>query len=293
MEKKLVIESTGLCTNDVVVKKVPYYVEICEEIFSVEPDRRCEYLYSKNIPSPKLSAYFSNYIKSNGRYVNEIADFRSEYSEYLKNKRLELINYEKELRYKETCIFFDRLIHDGFCSVPDYLNFSSDGNDIKKKAHGYVALIKRENAEKWESYVAAMNENKKNMLIEYSDKIVEFKNMIISGNADIVDYYTVIGMPRARFERVFYDNFSFLDRALFNKFLARYKSIPEGFNEEDLTKTNYSNNKAEISDDEKSELVNFMKKYNIPVQFYPVVLNKYIYGQLDIKSNDLKRKSSF
>lgn len=292
MKMNSIVENTGSCTCDEVVKKkkIPYYVEFCEELFSVEPNKRCEYLYSMNIPAFKLCDYFNNYMNSNGRYVKELAAFRVEYSEYKKNKRLELINYEKKLKYKKICAFFDRVINDGFCSMYDYKNFSTDDNSVKAKVDEYVDFIKREDSKKWESYVSAMNENKKNLLIKFNERIAEFKNMIVSGNADIIDYYTVIGMPRVRFKKVFYDNFSFLDKALFNKFFERYKFIPEGFNAEELAKTSYSNSKVEISDDVKSAIADFMRTYDIPVQFYPIALNKYISGQLDIKVKSLKKE---
>ena len=52
----------------------------------------------------------------------------------------------------------------------------------------------------------------------------------------------------------------------------------------------YSNSEIDITEEEKIRIVEFLRENNIPTVYFPVALNKYLKGDLDIKVKSLKKE---
>lgn len=282
---------------------IPSFVKFCDDLFSVPKNKRCEYLRLKGVTPLNVRKNFDKYKKHCDKYNDMLDNFYKEYSIYvaIDNYRKEKIRIKK--KYQKNCKFFDKLVENGFYSISDYLDYIDSiepghRQDNSTMFHLWKREIKNYDADKWEEYRYKMKENKINTLIFMKERIVEFIGMLVAkyrdgASVDIIDYYLTVGIPFKKFKEIGSDYLSDASKALFNKFISSYVEIDGNYYGFDsLCKTNYDNSEIDITEEEKICIVEFLRENNIPDVYFPVALNKYLNGNLDIKVKTLKKNSS-
>lgn len=295
-------EKTNYCLKRKTMKTlIPSYVKFCDDLFNVSAHKRCEYLVSKNISVNNVKNNFEKYKKRGGIHYNLLDDFYKEYSLYMTKYNYKLKSRKSRVDYRTACEFFDKIVELGFYNISDYIDYldPSKREICYNKAIYTKKIIINHNPEKWESYKCKMERNKVNTYIMMKDKIDEFMEQMINGYynntpLDVIDYYMIVGIPFKKFKEICFDHFTNSQMALFNIFSSSYANIDEkNYDYNNLTKINYKNNKTEkyITEEEKIYIINFLREYNIPPVYFPLALNKYLKGNLDIKFKSLKKNS--
>ena len=281
--------------------EIPSFVRFCDDLFGVSRNKRCEYLKLKNVSLSIVRDNFDRYRKHGGKYETMLDEFYKEYSIFVakSNYRKERIRVKK--KYQKNCEFFDGLVEKGFYSITDYLDYMDSIEPGHRKDNctlfnSWKREIKDYDIEKWEEYRNKMKINKINALILMKEKIAEFIGMLVTkyrdgASVDIIDYYLIVGIPFKKFKDISSDYLSDAAKALFNRFISSYVEIDGNYYGFDsLSKINYSNSEVDITEEEKIHIVEFLRENNIPTVYFPVALNKYLKGDLDIKFKSLKKE---
>ena len=277
------------------------YVKFCDDLFSVSRNKRCEYLKFKNISLSVVKDNFDKYKKHGGKYKPILDEFYKEYSIFVAKS-----NYRKERiriknKYQKNCKFFDELVEKGFYSITDYLDYIDSIEPGHRKDNctlfnSWKREIKDYDIEKWEEYRNKMKINKINTLVLMKERIAEFIGMLVTkyrdgASVDIIDYYLTVGIPFKKFKEISSDYLSDAAKALFNRFISSYVEIDGNYYGFDsLSKINYSNSEVDIAEEEKIRIVEFLRENSIPDIYFPVALNKYLNGDLDIRVKSLKKE---
>ena len=279
------------------------YINFCDELFAVPAKKRIEYLDSKNESFCKVKEYLKKYRNYKGKYSYLVDDFMREYCLVMAKRKYKEKSRKERMDFNDACFFFDTLIEAGHYSVPDYLE-SLEGLDYNAKRNegGLISTRKRKieehDSNKWKCYEYKMELNRKRSYFMLQDRIEEFMSQLVFGYLhnepiDVIDYYMTVGIPFKKFKEICTGHLSDSSMALFNVFTTPYMNIDDKyFDDDSYSKINYSNSETGkfISEEEKLCIVDFLRKNSIPVAYFPVALNKYMNGNLDIKYKSLKKE---
>lgn len=281
--------------------EVPSFVKFCDDLFSVSKTKRFEYLKLKGITLLSVRENFDKYKNHGGKYEDIVDEFYNDYSIFVakSNYRKERIRLKK--KHQRNCEFFDELVEKGFYSISDYVEYVDSIDPGHKQNNSTLFnLWKREimnyDADKWEEYRYKMKVNKINTLVLMKERIAEFIGMLVTkykdgAQVDIIDYYLTVGIPYKKFKEISSDYLCDEAKVLFNKFISPYNEVDEKcYDYNSLYKINYSNSVGSITEEEKHCIIEFLRKNNIPAVYYPVALNKYLSGNLNIGVKTLKKE---
>lgn len=282
---------------------VPNFVKFCDDLFNVSPEERCQYLSLKGISLSSVKDSFDKYKARGGEYVGLLDGLLEEYSSFVAEAKCMKENARVEAHYRKSCAFFDKLVAEGFYSISDYLDYVDSINPGHRQSNSTLYNLWRRiiidyDADKWREYHYKMKLNKINSLVLMKERIAGFIGMLVTkyrdgASVDIIDYYLTVGIPFKKFKEIGSDYLSDASKALFNKFISSYVEIDGNYYGFDsLCKTNYDNSEIDITEEEKICIVEFLRENNIPDVYFPVALNKYLNGNLDIKVKTLKKNSS-
>lgn len=279
---------------------IPNYVKFCDELFAVPAKKRFEYLDSKSEGYVKVKEYLGKYSVYNGKYSYLAADFMKEYCLVMAKRRYKEKSRKERLDFNDSCLFFDTLIENGYYSIPDYLDYLDCAE--KSNERGLISTRKRKivnhDPNKWKCYEYKMELNRKKTYLMLQDRIEDFMAQLVNGYlhgepVDVIDYYTTVGISFKKFKEICAGHLSDSSMALFNVFITSYMSIDaKYFDCDSYSKINYINLETgvPVSDEEKLCIIDFLRKNNVPVAYFPVALSKYMKGNLDIKVKSLKKE---
>lgn len=283
--------------------RIPKYVKFCEDLFKIEPDKRIDYVDSTGERYGKVMEYLNKYRNCHRVYSHLVDEFYDKYSLLMEDRRQKENDERIRKNFKDACNFFDdEVISKGFYSVADYADYVNDKNKkrVRSYAEGRRKIIIARNPDVWKCYLRKMEVNRRDVYVMLKDKIDDFVGQMVNGfynnkPVDIIDYYMTVGnVSFKKFKEICDGHLSQSVISLFNIFTTPYLNMENNFDVEDYFKINYINSETgkSASDDEKICIYEFLRNNNIPEVYFPIAVNKYLKGNLDIKVKTLK-KSSF
>ena len=279
---------------------VPNYVKFCEDLFEIPARKRFEYLDSINERYVKVKEYLKKYSVYNGKYSCFADDFMKEYCLFMAKRKYKEKSRKERLDFNDSCLFFDTFIENGHYSIPDYLDYLECVE--KSNERGLISTRKRKivnhDPNKWKCYEYKMELNRKRSYFMLKDRIEDFMAQLVNGYlhgepVDVIDYYTTVGISFKKFKEICAGHLSDSSIALFNVFITPYMNIDaKYFDCDSYSKINYTNIEtgASVSDEEKLCIIDYLRKNNVPIAYFPIALNKYLKGDLDIKFKSLKKE---
>lgn len=279
---------------------VPKYVKFCNELFSLSEKKRFDYLLSKNVNKTQLSDIFNRYKEYGGEYSYLLDDFYKKYSSFLAKRDYKKESSRYRSMYRTACQKFDTIVSLGFYSISDYLDFVGVNrrSDESKSVNSAKKFIITHDSEQWQRYLIEMEYNRKNTLEILKPRIREFMDKMTLGflnnsPIDIIDYYLIVGnISFKKFKDICGGYVSSYEMALFNSFVTPYLSLCDSDSSiEECIKFGYRNiqNGEEITEEEKLCIMHFLRENYIPIVYFPIAVNKYLKGDLDIKFKSLKK----
>lgn len=295
-------------------KKSNYkFVIFCNDLLSVQPDKRNEFLDSCSITLFKVRSninLYLNYLDIKGvdvdRYKKYFDKILNDYENYKHNMFDSLGMLKNRNLVFELCDFFEEQINMKFYITEDYIGYLSENNifnlnsdsmcDLKRKYRDMynknLKKLKELDEDKYEFYISELNKLKLMEFDSIKDKVSKFILCLHDGSVDIVDYYLIFNMSFDRFCSIVQDKISIGEKEILGKFCVRY-GLKSGFvnyeynrgsgfcsrvniTEDTIKNQKYSLNDKELMDEDKEYLIDFMNKYNIPFQFFNNVAMKFL-----------------
>lgn len=280
--------------------RVPKYVKFCEELFKVDPDERIDYVDSTGESYGKVMEYLNKYRNCHRVYSHLVDEFYDKYSLLMEERRQKEADERIRKNFKEACRFFDEeIIAKGHYSISDYVDYVDEKEKRKMRsfADGRRKIIANRDSDVWKCYVRKMEVNRTNTYLMLKDNIDSFVGKMVNGYlnndpVDIIDYFMEVGISFKKFKEICDGHLSTSSISLFNIFTTPYMNVDNNYEIDDYFKINYTNSETgkSASEDEKICVYEFLKHNNIPDVYFPVALNKYLKGDLDIKFKSLKKE---
>ncbi len=281
--------------------RVPKYVKFCEELFKVDPDERIDYVDSTGESYGKVMEYLNKYRNCHRVYSHLVDEFYDKYSILMEERREKENDERIRKNYKEACKFFDEeIIAKGHYSISDYVDYVDEEN--KRCMRSYASTRKKKindrNPDAWECYLCKMEVNRRDTYVMLKDNIDSFVGKMVDGfynnkPSDIIDYYMTVGnISFRKFKEICKGHLSTSVISLFNIFIEPYMNMENNVEIEDYFKINYTNSETgkSASDEEKICIFEFLRNNNIPEVYFPIAVNKFLKGDLDIKVKTLKKE---
>ena len=281
---------------------IPKYVEFCENLFRTAPDKRIEYVDSTGISYGTVMEYLRKYRDGRREYSHLVDEFYDKYSILMEERKQKEDDEKIRKNYHDACKFFDdEIISNGYYSVVNYVESfpEKERDSIRGTVDRKKRFIVKRNRDVWECYMRKMEVNRTNNYVMLKNNIELFVSQMVNGYlnnkpVDIIDYYLTVGVPFKTFKEICEGHLSTSELTLFNVFTTQYMNTGASLevDVENYFNTNYSNSETGVvaSDEEKLCVVDFLRKNNIPEIYFPVALNKYLKGDLDIKFKSLKKE---
>ena len=283
------------------VVRIPKYVKFCEELFKVDPDKRIDYVDSTGETYSKVMEYLNSYKNCYREYSYLVDEFYDRYSLLMEERRQKEADEKYKKDFSDACKFFDEeIINKGYYSIPNYLDLFDDS--MRRTKSSSVSTKKKKIVNRdpnvWKSYLRKMEVNRTNSYLMLKDRIDTFMYKMVYGQlnnepVDVIDYYMIVGIPFKKFKEICDGHLTDSSLSLFNIFIGPYINIDEKyFNSDSYSKISYINCETgeSVSDEEKLCVVEFLRNNNIPEVYFPIALNKYMKGNLDIKFKSLKKE---
>lgn len=281
--------------------RIPKYVKFCEELFAIDPDKRIDHVDSTGEKYGAVIEYLNKYRNCGRQYSHLVDDFYDKYSILMEERRQKEADEKYTNDFNNACKFFDeKIISKGYYSLVDYSDSLgySNGHKLNDSIDTKKRRIMNRDPEKWKSYLRMMEVNRTNSYLMLKDRIDEFMNLMVHSYLnnepiDVIDYYLIVGIPFKKFKEICEGHISTSSMSLFNIFINPYIGIDEkDFDIQLYSKVNYRNSETDtsISDEEKLCIIDFLRKNNIPIAYFPAALSKYLNGNLDIKFKSLKKE---
>lgn len=274
-------------------KNASNYKTIVEQIIQMSDEELKEYIQKNEIS--KIKTRFETYIKNetDSNLVN-IAKLTLQKIKNIKEKlNNEQKQYQSNKRYEYAINLFDTIINNGFF---DYLEFSRrmseqynvtqyEMNEIINRQRAYIRV---KHPEIYEQYNIKLTHNAIKYCLQYSGELLRLlESCIFMDNYDIVDYYINIGLPIDTFKRLYNKLFQLQiigqqEKLELNKFLCKYfDQCMRAIYHENPIIIDYELGYDSQEIPEKEQIIEFMKKYNIPDEFFQNCYKKYKKGELD------------
>lgn len=274
-------------------KNASNYKIIVERLMNLSDENLKEYIQTNEISKIKIK--FETYIENETN--PELVSMAKQTLEKIKLMKEELNNEQRQnqrdKKYEYAINLFDTIINNGFF---DYVEFSRKmNNQYNVTQYEMYEIINRERAyirmkypEIYEQYKVKLTHNAIKYCLEHYDALVRIlESCLFMDNYDIVDYYINIGLPIDTFQRLYYKLFEMKiigqqEKQELNKFIGKYfDQFMRAIYHENPIIINYELGHDSQEIPEKQQIIEFMKKYNIPDEFFQNCYKKYKKGELD------------
>ena len=281
--------------------RVPKYVKFCEDLFKIEPDKRIDYVDSTGESYGDVLVYLKKYKECHRTYSHLVDEFYDKYSLLMEDRRQKENDERIRKNFKDACNFFDdEVISKGFYSVADYADYVNDKNKkrVRSYAEGRRKIIIARNPDVWECYLRKMEVNRTYAYVMLKNNFDSFVNQMVDGfrngrPVDVIDYYMTVGnVSFKKFKDICEGHLSKSVISLFNIFITPYLNMENGVEVKDYFRINYTNLETgkTASEEEKICIYEFLRNNDIPEVYFPIAVNKYLNGDLDIKYKSLKKE---
>ena len=258
------------------------YVKFVENMMEMSEEELREYIKALKMTDIKIN--FNNFInnstdKSLIKKVEELLNHILEIYEQLKDNKKQ---NQKNQTYKLATEMFDEIVNNGYFSISQYRQekfreYGISEDQFQSLAEKYFYYLKNNHSEKFEYYKQKMEQNKKITYCNLKSKIDEMIEKL-PDKYDIIEFYINIGLTPTAFKKLCNGLINKEDEIKIKIFFTKYS-------ESNYPVSKVYDNIAKIK--KKEIVIEFMKQYHIPLNYFFICHKKYKNGRLDeqIKSS--------
>lgn len=265
------------------------YIKFVERIISMTEEELLSFL--KTAKTNEIASFFERYLKKTTDIdlANKAKEKYEEIKIILEEQRTKRKNTIKQDLYEKATSLFEIMIKRGFfCFLQFkrecYKEFGISEDELEKIIVNAKNLLKNKYPDEYKELEKQME---KNRILTFENKKDEITRMLslIPDNYDIVDYYINIQMDIDIFSRLCKGLITEEARIKARKFFSKYIDMINYSIKYPLwariTSESIINNEI-LTLEEQEIILQFMKEYRIPNNYFTMVLEKYRKGTLEI-----------